>query len=186
MFLHRGQEGHRDGVQGAQLRRRLPRWGGDCRPTLCGTTLKRFHGSDLALLKIDFRNAFNEVGRPHFVSEACSMFPAMSSWTDWCYGTPTMLLYDHKHIIESEAGVQQGDPLGPLYFCCGIMPWLMTSMRSTPSTTSGTWTTAASWLTSRPCSSVLWDLLKSSWSSAWFAPPTRRSASGPGSIPRVL
>ena len=84
-------------------------------------TLHKFHGSDLALLKIDFRNAFNEVGRPHFVSAACDMFPAMSSWTDWCYGTPTMLLYDHNHI-ESEAGVQQGDPLGPLYFCCGIMP----------------------------------------------------------------
>src|ERR1700751_2210989 len=32
-----------------------------------------------------------------------------------------MLLYDHKHIIESESGVQQGDPLGPLYFCCGIL-----------------------------------------------------------------
>ena len=32
-----------------------------------------------------------------------------------------MLLYDHEHIIESRAGVQQGDPLGPLYFCCGIM-----------------------------------------------------------------
>ena len=31
-----------------------------------------------------------------------------------------MLLYDHEHIIESRAGVQQGDPLGPLYFCCGI------------------------------------------------------------------
>ena len=33
-----------------------------------------------------------------------------------------MLLYDHEHIIESAAGVQQGDPLGPLYFCCGLMP----------------------------------------------------------------
>ena len=32
-----------------------------------------------------------------------------------------MLLYDFEHIIESSAGVQQGDPLGPLYFCCGIM-----------------------------------------------------------------
>jgi hypothetical protein len=32
----------------------------------------------------------------------------------------TMLLYDHQHVIESRAGVQQGDPLGPLYFCCGI------------------------------------------------------------------
>jgi hypothetical protein len=32
-----------------------------------------------------------------------------------------VVLYDHEHIIESRAGVQQGDPLGPLYFCCGIM-----------------------------------------------------------------
>ena len=32
-----------------------------------------------------------------------------------------MLFYDHEHTIESCAGVQQGDPLGPLYFCCGIM-----------------------------------------------------------------
>ena len=48
------------------------------------------------------------------------MFPAMSDWTQWCYGQSTMLLYDHEHIIESRGGVQQGDPLGPLYFCCGI------------------------------------------------------------------
>ena len=33
-----------------------------------------------------------------------------------------MLLYDHEHIIMSESGVQQGDPLGPLYFCCGLNP----------------------------------------------------------------
>ena len=45
----------------------------------------------------------------------------MANWTAWCYDSPSMLLYDHEHIIESCAGVQQGDPLGPLYFCCGIM-----------------------------------------------------------------
>ena len=60
--------------------------------------------------------------RSHFVKSACEMFPAMSKWTEWCYGEATMLLYDHEHIIESAAGVQQGDPLGPLYFCCGLMP----------------------------------------------------------------
>ena len=38
------------------------------------------------------------------------MFPAMSNWTSWCYGSSAMLLYDHLH-----------DPLGPLYFCCGII-----------------------------------------------------------------
>ena len=83
--------------------------------------LNQHKGSKLALLKIDFRNAFNEVKRSHFVKAASEMFPAMSSWTEWCYGEASMLLYDHEHIIDSCAGVQQGDPLGPLYFCCGIM-----------------------------------------------------------------
>jgi hypothetical protein len=27
---------------------------------------------------------------------------------------------DHKHTFYSTCGVQQGDPLGPLYFCCGL------------------------------------------------------------------
>ena len=83
--------------------------------------LKEHKGSKLGLLKIDFRNAFNLVKRSHFVKAACEMFPAMSKWTEWCYGEASMLLYDHQHIIESCSGVQQGDPLGPLYFCCGIM-----------------------------------------------------------------
>ena len=84
-------------------------------------TLLRHKDSELGLLKIDFRNAFNEIKRSHFVKSACEMFPAMSNWTSWCYGGSTMLLYDHESVIESAAGVQQGDPLGPLYFCCGIM-----------------------------------------------------------------
>jgi hypothetical protein len=83
-------------------------------------TLERHKNSKLGLLKIDFRNAFNEVSRDHFVKAVDHMFPAMSNWTQWCYGDATILLYDHQHVIESRAGVQQGDPLGPLYFCCGI------------------------------------------------------------------
>ena len=74
-------------------------------------TLAKHSKSEYGLLKIDFRNAFNEISRAHFVKATCQMFPAMSSWTEWCYATPTMLLYDHKHIIESSAGVQQGDPV---------------------------------------------------------------------------
>lgn len=72
-----------------------------------------------ALLKIDFRNAFNLIDRSAFV-RACIKFPGLSQWTQWCYGSPTILLYDHEHVISSTRGVQQGDPLGPLYFCCGI------------------------------------------------------------------
>ena len=84
--------------------------------------LNKHKGSRLGLLKIDFKNAFNMVSREHFMKLSGEMFPAMSAWTQWCYGTPTMFLYDHVHIIWSESGVQQGDPLGPLYFCCGLNP----------------------------------------------------------------
>jgi hypothetical protein len=84
--------------------------------------LNEHKGSRLGLLKIDFKNAFNMVSRGHFMKMASEMFPAMSAWTQWCYGSPTMLLYDHEHKIMSESGVQQGDPLGPLYFCCGLNP----------------------------------------------------------------
>ena len=31
-----------------------------------------------------------------------------------------LLVYDHSRVFESCCGVQQGDPLGPLYFCCGL------------------------------------------------------------------
>jgi reverse transcriptase-like protein len=83
-------------------------------------TLETHKGSKLGLLKIDFRNAFNEIKRDHFVTKVSELFPPMSNWTQWCYGEASMLLYDHEHVIWSRAGVQQGDPLGPLYFCCGI------------------------------------------------------------------
>ena len=62
--------------------------------------------------------------------------------SEWCYGEASMLLYDHEHIIESRAGVQQGDPLGPLYFCCGIMAMVNDIQAMNPVTTNGTWMTA--------------------------------------------
>ena len=61
-------------------------------------TLLRHKDSKLGLLKIDFRNAFNEINRDHFVKAACEMFSFMSNWTSWCYGSSSMLLYDHLHV----------------------------------------------------------------------------------------
>lgn len=81
-------------------------------------SLKR--GSGLALLKIDFKNAFNLIERSAFVPDVARMFPGLSRWTYWCYSSPSLLLYDHSRPFFSQSGVQQGDPLGPLYFCCGI------------------------------------------------------------------
>ena len=48
------------------------------------------------------------------------MFPGLERWTWWCYNQPPLLVYDHKREFFSQSGVQQGDPLGPLYFCCGL------------------------------------------------------------------
>jgi hypothetical protein len=76
----------------------------------------------MGLLKIDFKNAFNMVERAVFLREVAKRFPGMSPWTEWCYGTGSVLLYDHHHVIDSLGGVQQGDPLGPLYFCCALDP----------------------------------------------------------------
>ena len=42
-------------------------------------TLHRHRDSKFGLLKIDFRNAFNEIKRSHFVKTVGEMFPAMST-----------------------------------------------------------------------------------------------------------
>jgi hypothetical protein len=82
--------------------------------------LRKHKDSNLALFKIDFRNAFNLIDRDTFVRATAERFPAMERWTRWCYEKAPLLIYDHERLILSECGVQQGDPLGPLYFCCGL------------------------------------------------------------------
>ena len=71
-------------------------------------------------LKIDFKNAFNLLSREAFVRASSTMFPGLERWTWWCYNQPPLLVYNHSRQFFSECGVQQGDPLGPLYFCCGL------------------------------------------------------------------
>ena len=83
-------------------------------------SLLRHKDSDMALLKIDFKNAFNLLDRDVFVEACSARFPGLERWTRWCYSQPPLLIYDHNRIFVSERGVQQGDPLGPLYFCCGL------------------------------------------------------------------
>ena len=74
----------------------------------------------MALLKIDFKNAFNLVDREEFIKSSCIEFPAMSSWTYWCYDQPSILLFNHERVMWSTNGTQQGDPLGPLYYCSAL------------------------------------------------------------------
>lgn len=82
--------------------------------------LAKHKSSGMALLKIDFKNAFNLLDRATFVRASSAMFPGLERWTRWCYTQSPLLVYDHSRVFESSCGVQQGDPLGPLYFCCGL------------------------------------------------------------------
>ena len=73
--------------------------------------------------KIDFTNAFNCVNRQAFLEQCRHKFPGLSRWAEWCYAQPSRL-YFGADIISSERGVQQGDPLGPLFFSLALQPLL--------------------------------------------------------------
>ena len=73
------------------------------------------------VLKLDFRNAFNCVNRGACLREVSEHFPGLSRFVRWCYGSESSLFFD-DYVIESQTGVQQGDPLGPLMFSAAIHP----------------------------------------------------------------
>ena len=71
---------------------------------------------DFIGLKIDFVNAFNSVARSIFLTECFEKFPQIFKWVHFCYSKHSHLFFG-DFIISSQAGVQQGDPLGPFLFC---------------------------------------------------------------------
>ena len=100
VLLHRWKEEHRGSFQGSQLGVGCP-GGVEVVAHSLRDVLDRHEGSDLALLKIDFKNAFNMIRRQHFVKETCQIFPEMAAWTDWCYSESTMLLWNHSKVFDS-------------------------------------------------------------------------------------
>ena len=73
------------------------------------------------LFKIDLKNAFNAVRRDVILKAIASYFPELLlllfSMSTLC--KPTDLQFGQFHL-SSEEGAQQGDPIGPLYFCLAI------------------------------------------------------------------
>ncbi|KAD4385977.1 hypothetical protein E3N88_26146 [Mikania micrantha] len=84
--------------------------------------LNEFHtDGSLAMLTVDFSNAFNLVSRTSLLHEVRTRCPSISLWVDFLYGQPARLYVGNDHIW-STTGVQQGDPLGPLPFALVLHP----------------------------------------------------------------
>ena len=79
-------------------------------------------------VKIDFSNAFNSVRRDVILEAVQRHIPELLPYASSCYSEPSSLTFG-GHRIASETGAQQGDPLGPLYFCLAVHD-LLTSMQS--------------------------------------------------------
>ncbi|KAL6514241.1 hypothetical protein OROHE_019228 [Orobanche hederae] len=78
--------------------------------------VNKHHMNDkLTMLTVDFTNAFNLVDRTAMLLEVRKSCPFISPWVEYLYGQPARL-YVGDYYIFSSAGVQQGDPLGPLLF----------------------------------------------------------------------
>ena len=79
------------------------------------------HDGFLAMLTVDFSNAFNLVDIIILLHKVRVRCPSISLWVEFLYGHATRLYLGYKHIW-STTRVHQGDPLGPLLFALVLHP----------------------------------------------------------------
>ena len=72
-------------------------------------------GNTWAILQVDLQNAFNAIDRGALFAAIRARVPELEAWARSTYGCHSSLFCDGFRL-SSEQGVQQGDPLGPLFF----------------------------------------------------------------------
>jgi len=75
--------------------------------------------SDGVIVKLDFKNAFNSVRRDSVLEAVASHFPELLPFAISSYSADSDLFFG-EYVIPSCEGVQQGDPLGPLFFSLAV------------------------------------------------------------------
>jgi len=80
------------------------------------------------IAKLDFSNAFNCLHRDSILSAVFQQSPEIYNYCRLAYSQSSTLWFG-EHMIMSEEGAQQGDPLGPLLFCVTVQP-LLSSLQS--------------------------------------------------------
>jgi len=76
------------------------------------------------LVKLDFRNAFNTCRRDVFLERLAIHVPELLPYVTLCHGTSSTLTFGEGTISSAES-IQQGDSMGPMFFCLSIHALLL-------------------------------------------------------------
>ncbi|CAE8581495.1 unnamed protein product [Polarella glacialis] len=88
----------------------------------CRAWPQREHGIlNKGMAQPGFGNAFNCIDQNAALQQVRLHFPELAHWAQWCYAEHYDVLFG-THTLRSAAGIQQGDPLGPLIFSAAIQP----------------------------------------------------------------
>ena len=78
----------------------------------------------LGLLQLDLKNAFNAVFRAAVLCQVQLRAPEMYPWAKWSLGGKNLLVCQQE-TMHGVRGVQQGSPLGPLFFSLALQEVLV-------------------------------------------------------------